>query len=115
MNIFHMPIRFFAALLGRVLMHGIRYIKHACAAVNTEFVAFSILFRATVPTMLIALVIDNVVNMLLRAFAKNMRNFKAIEYLLTYRQDGEAVCLCNCFVLVGWVVHRFILFFFLIN
>ena len=66
-------------------MHGIWYIKHARAAVYAELIAFGILFRATVPTMLIALVIDNLVNMLLRTITKNLCNFVAIKHLLTYR------------------------------
>src|SRR5215470_129052 len=75
---FLMPICFFVSLPGRVFMHGIWYIKHACAAVYTEFVALGILFRIAVPTMLIALMIDNLVNMLLRTFTKNLRDFIAI-------------------------------------
>jgi len=59
-------------------MHGIWYIKHARAAVYAELIAFGILFRATVPTMLIALVIDNLVNVLLCTFVKDLRNFVAI-------------------------------------
>src|SRR5215831_9880165 len=74
-----MPICSFISLLGRVFMHGIWYIKHACAAVYAEFVALGILLRIAIPTMLIALMIDNLVNMLLRTFTKNLRNFVAIE------------------------------------
>src|SRR2546427_12833822 len=114
MRIFHMPICFFAALLARVLMHDIRYIEHACATVHTEFVALGILFRPTIPTMLVTLVVDYHVNMLLRTLAKYLCYFVAIEHLLTYRQDRETVCFScfSCFMLIRWFLHRFTLFHF---
>src|SRR5215467_14574757 len=45
MCIFTVPLHLIAALLGRVFVHDIWYIQQTRAAINTELVAFGILFR----------------------------------------------------------------------
>ncbi len=114
MRVIYMPI---CSLIGlflfrRKFMHDVGYIEHTRAAVYTEFVAFSVLFRSTVPTVLIALMVDHLVNMFLRVFTDDLCNLVAPEHLCTNREYREAIRRCSRVRLIRWSLHCFTLFLF---
>src|SRR5260370_12668459 len=109
----HMPFLFCVTLLLRILVHDIGHAEQAFATVYTKFIAFGILFRSTVPAMLIALVIDYLVNMFLRALADNLRHLVALKLIRTNGQHREAVCGSSRIRLIRWYLHSFTLSLFM--
>src|SRR5579875_202154 len=62
----------------RVFMHEIGNVEQLGATVDTEFISFGILFGIAVPAVLVALEINDLVNMLLLAVAYDLSNLVAI-------------------------------------
>ena len=106
---------------GRIFVHGVNRILQFSATVDTELITFTILLRATIPTVLVTLVIRHAVDMLVCTFADNLRDLIALVDGGTNRQDREiSGCGGLCILrglglvkLIGWCLcHSFVFHFF---
>src|SRR5579859_7663861 len=69
----------------RILVHIVRGIEQFGTTINTELVILTVLFRITVPTVLVALVINHLIDVFLRSFAYNLGDLVATN-------DGSTGC-----------------------
>src|SRR2546429_3271728 len=106
---------------GRIFVHSVNRILQFSATVDTELITFTILLRATIPTVLLTLVIRHVVDMLVCTFADDLRDLIALVHGGTHRQDREisgcgGLCVLRGLGLVkmiGWCLcHSFVFHFF---
>src|SRR6266568_8434937 len=68
---------FFLVPRSWVLVHDIGDVEQAGTTINTVLIAFGALLGTTIPATAVALMIDHLVDMLLRFLAQYLRNFIA--------------------------------------
>src|SRR2546430_9459714 len=120
-----------------ILMHVVRSVEQFRTTINAELIAFPVLLRLTVPALLIALMVDHLIDVLLSVFTYYLGDLVASNESCPGCQHRKIACCCLSallglsalfrlprllpllpllpllwlFSLVGWhVCHSFILF-----
>src|SRR5437588_7103778 len=83
-------------LPGRwILMHVVRSIEQFRTAINAELIAFPVLLRLTVPALLIALMVDHLIDMLLSVFTYYLGDLVASNESCPVCQHRKIACWCS--------------------
>src|SRR2546421_6646841 len=113
-------------------MHVVSSVEQFRTTIDAELIAFPVLLRLTVPALLIALMVDHLIDVLLSVFTYYLGDLVASNKSCSGCQDRKIACCCCLsallglsalfrlpqllqllwlFSLVGWhVCHSFILF-----
>src|SRR3989440_43687 len=84
-----------------ILMHVVRSVEQFRTTINAELIAFPVLLRLTVPALLIALMVDHLIDVLLSVFTYYLGDLVASNKSCPGCQNRKIACGCSLSGLLG--------------
>src|SRR6266487_4870111 len=85
----------------RILMHVVRSVEQFRTTINAELIALPVLLRFTVPALLIALMVDHLIDVFLSVFTYYLGDLVASNESRTGCQHRKIACWCSLSGLLG--------------